>query len=344
MQAFMRHALTATALLIGSLGASDIASAQEIPLKLSHGFPSVHGLQVDFVGPWAEELSKRTNGRVKVSIFPAGSSFGALDRQLDQVKAGIVDLAMGLSVVPRDRMPRTGLMDLPFIAPDRAVANKALWSMTSTDLAKDYDGMKLLGLLVDCSTLHTVKQPVRTLDDIKGLRIRVPSNLGGEMIRAAGGVPVAMPQGEIYENLERNVIDGAVTPWDVMQTLKLGEVVKFHTENYLFCGQLWFAMNKATYDGLPADVKKVVDDISGDNLIKGVDALYAKWTEAGKAAANKTGSTITKLSDEDIAKWKQAVQPVVEKYLADTAARGTPNIREVFDHLNAAIQKQVMKK
>ncbi|MCC6949785.1 MAG: TRAP transporter substrate-binding protein [Bradyrhizobiaceae bacterium] len=343
MQTGIRHVLAAAAVVLGSVTAISATDAQTLQLKLSHGFPSVHGLQVEFVNPWIEELQKRTGGRVKVVIYPAGSSFGALDRQLDQVKSGVVDLAMGLSVVPRDRMPRTGLWDLPFVAPDRVVGNKALWSLAQTDMAKDYEGLKLLGLLVDCSVLHTVSKSVRTLDDIRGLRIRVPSNAGGELVRAAGGVPVAMPQGEVYENLERNVIDGAITPWDVLNTLKLGEVVKYHVDNYLFCGQLWFAMNKGQYDSLPPDIRKTVDEISGDALIGNLDAIYARWTKAGKAIARKGGSTVTRLSDADIAKWKELAKPAIEKYLTETAARGVPDIRQIFDNVNAAVKKYSAK-
>jgi len=313
------------------------ALAETVTLRVSTGFPAIHDTTTKLVMPWIEELSRRSGVKIEPTLFSAGSSLGGLDRQLDQVQGGVVDAAVGLAVVPRGRMPRTGLADLPFLGADSRQVNIGLSSLIDTDLAPDFKGIRLVNLFVDCSVLHTVNKPVRTLDDIRGLRIRVPSALGAALVDAVGGIPVAMPQSEIYENLQRNVIDGAVTPWDVIQSLNLGEVLNYHTENVLFCGQLWFAFNEKSYQALPDAVRASFDEINGEYALDLAQDTYAQARASAQVFARKNGNEFTKLSDEDMTKWHGLVQPAVEKYLAETESAGVANIRAIYASLQAAI-------
>ncbi|MFT7596933.1 MAG: TRAP-type C4-dicarboxylate transport system substrate-binding protein [Paracoccaceae bacterium] len=121
---------------------------------------------------------------------------------------------MGLVAVPRNRLPRLELVDTPLIANDRSVQNKAVWSIVDDHISKDFEGLKLLGVMNDCANMHTRKKQINTLADISGLRMRVPSVLGAKILAAAGGVPVNIPSPELYENLEKGVVDGMVTVWD----------------------------------------------------------------------------------------------------------------------------------
>lgn len=258
--------------VLGALGiavavASGGAFAQPIELKLSHYVPTVHGMHSDFLAPWAAELEKKTDGKVKVTIFPGGSSFGAMERQLDQVKAGVVDLALGHVGVPRGRLPRTALIELPFITSDRDALTKAMWDMVPQHFHKDYPGMKLLSLHSDCSRIHTRSKVVRSLEDLKGLRLRTPTAAGANLISLAGGIPTAMPPGQAYENLEKGVIDGLVTTWDPMVSFRFIEVIGAHVEPAVLCDAWWFAINERKYNALPADVRAAIDSISGVNLL-----------------------------------------------------------------------------
>lgn len=329
---------------VGSIAAAAVAfataaSAETLNLRVSTGFPSVHGIVTDIAEPWLANLEAESGVDIETTFHTAGSSFGALDRQLDQVRRGLVDAALGLAVVPRGAMPRTALGDIPFMAPDRKTATLALNSLSGTELAPDFEGLKLVAIMVDCSSLHTVSKPVETLGDLEGLRIRVPSPLGAAMVAAVGGVPVSMPQSEIYENLERNVIDGAITPWDVIKTLNLGEVMKHHTENSLFCGQLWFAFNERKFNAYPDAVKQAFDAMSGEAVVETLEGIYAGWDKLGRDFAIEQGGTMYKLSDKDMAAWEAASQPAVEGFLKETEDAGVTDIRAIKAALDAAVAK-----
>ena len=315
------------------------AEAASLNLRVSTGFPSVHGIVTEIARPWFEKLKEESGVDVKATFFTAGSSLGALDQQLDQVQRGIVDAALGLSVVPRGRMPRTQLGDIPFITPSRDALTSALNSLSGTSLSPDFKGLKLVAIMVDCSSLHTVNRPVEKLADLKGLRLRVPSALGAAMVEAVGGIPVSMPQSDIYESLERNVIDGAITPWDIMKTLNLAEVLKYHTVNPLFCGQLWFAFNEKKYSSYPEAVRKAIDALSGEAMVSTLHDIYAGWDKMGEDFAKEKGGRMYELSAQDMAAWKAATQPAVDAFIKSTKAAGVGDIYEIKSALDAAIAK-----
>ncbi|MCB1394474.1 MAG: TRAP transporter substrate-binding protein DctP [Rhodobacter sp.] len=315
------------------------ASAETISLRVSTGFPAVHDTTTQIVMPWIEELSARSGVDIETTLFAAGSSLGALDRQLDQLQRGLVDVAVGLAVVPRGRMPRLGLIDLPFLGADSREINMATSGMLGTEFAPDLEGMEVVNVFIDCSVLHTVDRPIHGIADIRGLRLRVPSAMGAAMVAAVGGIPVAMPQSEIYESLQRNVIDGAITPWDVINSLNLGEVLHHHTDNVLFCGQLWFGFNERTYQNFPEALRAAFDELRGDYAVNLAQGVY----EASRVAAHETiaanGDEITHISDEDMAEWATLVQPDIETFLNDTEA-SVSDIRAIYDTLRARIAAQ----
>ena len=312
------------------------AQAQTLSLRVSTGFPAVHDTTTQIILPWIEELSRRSGVEIETTLFAAGTSLGGLDRQLDQVQAGLVDAAVGLAVVPRGRMPRTGLIDLPFLGADSRQVNHGLSALLDTDLAPDFAGMKIVNVFVDCSVVHTTNTSVTSLEDLRGLRLRVPSALVGGLVAAVGGIPVAMPQSEIYENLQRNVIDGAVSPWDIIQSLNLGEVLHHHTDNVLVCGQLWFGFNQSTYDGFPEAVQTAFEEMRGAYAVELAQGVYDRSRAAAQELVRSQGGEITHLSDADMAEWQARSASLVEQYLADTEAT-VPDIRAIHANLQAAI-------
>lgn len=299
------------------------AMAQTIELKLSHFLPSTHPSHRDFLEPWARELEARTNGKVKVTIFPAGSAFGHVEKQLDQVRAGVVDIAHGLTGIPRGRLPRTTIIDMPFLVKTADAASKTLWALYPKWLAPEYKGFKVLALHAhNAGLIHTRDKPIRTMEDLKGLRLRFPSVAIAMMEKHLGATPVGLPPTQVYENLQKGAIDGTVFPYDAISGFKLHEVLGHHLDARVYTTSFYFVMNERKYNSLPADVRKAIDDISGDVLVAKFGDWWNKWDQPGLEAIKAKGNPITTLDDAERAKWREALQPVIKEYLASLKEQG----------------------
>lgn len=316
------------------------ASAATIQLKLSDFLPATHGINTDFIVPWAHELERRTHGKVKVTIYPGGTEFGNVFKQLDQVRADVVDIAFGLTGIPRGRFPRTAIIDMPFLTQSADAATRALWAAFPKYLKPEYKGLKVLALLAhNGGLIHTRSKQIKTMKDLKGLRIRTPSPAISEMLRYLGATPVGMPPGRVYESLQKGVIDGTVFPWDPIASFHLAEVLKYHLDARIYTVSFYFVMNKKKYDSLPADVRKVIDDISGDNLIGKFGPWWNKWDAPGLAAAKARGNIITKLSPAERARWRKALQPMINAWLDKLEKNGITNARQIYASFQATIAK-----
>ncbi len=339
----LRKSLTALAVgalaLTASLTAADTAQAADITLKLSHFLPDKHGIHQDFLAPWAKELEEKTGGKVAVELYPVNTAFGSVAKQMDQARAGVVDIAHGLAGIPRGRLPRTSIMDLPFLTESADAATRTLWSLYQEGLLGDeYKGVKPLALHCHNGGLfHTTDTPVRAPSDVKGLRLRTPSPATSAMIESLGGTPVGMPPTEVYENLQKGVLDGTIFTWDAVGAFRLNEVVKYHTDARAYTTCFYFVMNQRAYDGLPADVRQVIDDISGDALIPKFGPWWDKWDTRGRQDAVDRGHEIIALSDAERSVWKATLEPVVDSYLAGLEKDGVDNARAIHARAQALV-------
>ena len=313
-------------------GASAAIAAETIELKISHFLPERHGFQADFLAPWAKELEERTGGKVKVTIYPGTSSFGQAARQVDQVKAGVVDMALGLRGIPRGRFTRSAIIELPFLVEKAGPGTLALWELyKSGALGDEYDDLKVLALFTHSGGLiHTRDKPVRSLEDLKGLRLRSSTTVVSAMLEYLGASPVGLPPAQIFENLQKGVIDGVVTTWDLVGAIKVNEILKYHTDARAYTNAFYFVMNPEKFAALPADVQQAIDAISGDTLEAKFGAWWDKWDERGKKDAIERGNTIIEVSEETRDKWRQQLEPMIDKYLADLETEGVTDARAIY--------------
>ncbi|MBL8488670.1 MAG: TRAP transporter substrate-binding protein [Rhodocyclaceae bacterium] len=340
MRKLLRVALAATTLAV-----SGLAAAQEkIELKLSHYLPPTHGLHVDFTEPWAKELEKRSGGRVTVKVFPGNSSLGNAANQLDQVQAGVVDIALGLSGIPRGRLPRTTIIDLPFMTDSADAASQALWAVYPRFLAEEYKGLKVLALFAHNPGLIALRnKKVEKVDDLKGLRIRAPSVQTQALLTALGATPVGMPPGQIYENMDKGVIDGAMLPYDGFKGFKVDELARYYYDADIYTTSFYFVMNQKKYDGLPPEVRKAIDEISGDVLVARFGGWWDKWDKAGMEGVKARNGVVVEATAKDKEALRKQLQPVVDQQLAELEKAGVPNARAIYDELRKETAKRARK-
>ncbi len=313
------------------------AASAETTLRLSHFLPPVHGIHTDFIVPWTEAIEECTGGEVTFEVFPGGTQLGNVARQQEQVLAGVVDVAHGLTGIPRGRFPRTSLVDLPFLTDDAGAASEALWAIFPEHLAPEYEGLKVLALHAhNGGLIHTRETPVRAPSDLEGLRIRTPSPAISMMLEEVGAVPQGMPPGQVYENLQKGVIDGTVFPWDPVASFRLDEVLNHHTDAGAYTVSFFFVMNERSYDRLSDEAKACIDEHSGGALVSKFGDWWDAWDAPGRTAAVARGSTIIELGEEERDAWRAALQPVHERYIAGLEG-DAPDARQVYEALKAAI-------
>ena len=169
-----------------------------------------------------------------------------------------------------------------------------------------------------------MKKPVLKLEDLKGLKMRV-TPLGTPIAKALGAAPVAMPMGDAYDALSKNVVDGGFFPYEPLEGWKLGEVVKFSTESWPvgFTSAWYVIMNKSKWDSIPPDWQKAIEKVNSEWIEK-IGKTWNEIDEAGKAFAVKQGGKVVTLSKEEGDSWVKAVQSVLADYVKMTKEKGLP--------------------
>ncbi|WP_185803359.1 TRAP transporter substrate-binding protein [Pontivivens nitratireducens] len=310
----------------------------ETTLKISHYTPALHGIQTDFLVPWSEQVTECTDGEVQFEIFAAGSQLGNVARQQEQVLAGVVDIAHGLHGIPRGRFPRTSLIDMPFLTNDAGAASQALWDLLPTHLAEEYEGLKVLALHAHNSgLLHTNSTKVETMEDMEGLRIRTPSPAVSQMLSTLGADPQGLPPSEVYESLQRGVIDGTVFPWDPVKSFGLNEVLNYHLDLRAYTVSFFFVMNENSYDSLSEKAQSCIDEASGADLVAKFGDWWDAWDAPGRQGAIEAGHEITELSEDERARWREALQPMMDSYLQSIEESGVDNATEIYQAMQDKI-------
>ncbi|ETX12124.1 C4-dicarboxylate ABC transporter [Marinomonas ushuaiensis DSM 15871] len=310
---------------------SQVSAQSPLKLKLAHFLPTGNGLHSDFMEPWARELESCSSGTVEVEIFPGGTQLGNPTKLYDAVRSGAVDIANGLSGMPGGRFERSRIAELPFVFKNADEASRSLWKLFPDYLQDEYPGVKMLALYSsNPGQVHTTKKSVTNINDMSGLRLRFPTAATASMIKALGGDPVGLPPGNVYENAEKGVIDGAVFTWDTMDSFNLAEVMKYHLDAKTYVATFWFGINQASYDKMPENVKACIDQSTGDVLVAKFGNWWNKWDKAGYDLANSAGHEITVLSDEQRANWLEKLQPMIDNYLANLENKGISNAREIY--------------
>ena len=312
--------LLATGVLCGLLNA---AAAEPTTLRL-HTFNSPKSIAVrQFLQPWAAEVEQKSEGRVRIEVFPAMQLGGKPSDLYGQARDGVVDIVWTLPGYSPGRFPLTEVFELPFVCGDAEATSQALTRFHRKWLQDEYkDTQPLVFHTAAPGHIHTADKPIRILEDLKGVKIRAPSRASAEMLKALGATPVGMPVPRVYEALSRGVVEGAWVPWTIMRPFRLHEVTKYHTEVSLSCVLFLLTMNKARYDGLPAEIRTIIDETTGMDLAKRLGRLWQDDEDPGRAIALERGHTILSLTEAERERWRAVTQPVAESWVARVRATG----------------------
>lgn len=314
--------LVAAALAVGTRD----AAAQEIKLKLSHFLPPAHNHHVNVIVPWVEEVKKRTNGKVEITIFP-GASLCKPPQQYECARDGIADISWGVTGWTPGRFPMSSVVELPFMHRTAAVGSQMLADLWGKYLNKEYDDVHVLYMNVHpAGHIHTHSKPIRTLEDFKGMKVRTPTAVVGDLLDMLGATKVGMPAPQIYESMSQRVVDGFGMPFEALPPFRLHEVSKYHTEVGMYTTAFTTFMNKKKYSSLPADVRKVLEETTAaaNGYWKRVGESWDKAEIAGRKAVVERKNEIYVLPKEERRRWREAVKGLDDKWASDLEAKGLP--------------------
>ncbi|MCL5776977.1 TRAP transporter substrate-binding protein [Limibaculum sp. FT325] len=323
----MKAHLTLGAALVGALMALP-AAAQEVTLTVQHFLGPKAPAQTRLIEPWAQRIEEASQGRIKVEIFPAMSMGGKPPELYRQVRDGVVDVVWTLPGYTPGVFPRVEVFELPGIHQGSAKQTTlAIQDMMPT-LAPDFaDVHPLLVHSHAGNALHMVDGPIASAADLAGKKLRTPSRTGAWMIEAWGAEPVGMPVPELPQALSKKVVDGALVPFEIVPPLKLHELTAASVEGpgglRFGAAVFLFAMNKARYEGLPEDLRAIIDANSGANLAAEIGAVWDEVEAPGKALqAGSPGGQVVELDGAAYEELITKAASVTDRWVAEITAQG----------------------
>jgi TRAP-type C4-dicarboxylate transport system substrate-binding protein len=326
---FVTHRLAAVGLAAAALLGAGSATAQTVTLKFAHFLPSTGNFQRHIAEPWCAAIEKDSGGRLKCQIFPSLQLGGTPAQIPDQVKNGVADIGWTSPSFATGRFPRTEALELPFSLPPGGLAgSRAMWAYYQKHAQDDYKDFKVLAVFSASNVvISTASKPVLTVDSFKGLKLRSPSRFAALLIGQLGGTPVNLPVAAITESISKGVIDGAMAPWEILPTTKIDEVTKYHMEGLpnqpgFTQTPMAILMNKTKWDGLPADLKAVLDKHSGAALSDLAGRVWDEGNEAAKKKMTAQGNKILVIKPEDYAAMQKAGAAVEADWIKQADARG----------------------
>jgi TRAP-type C4-dicarboxylate transport system substrate-binding protein len=292
-----------------------------IALKLHHAMSSVSAGHDKFLVPWARKVEAEAGGRIRIDLFPSMQLGGSPARLFDQARDGIVDIAWTMPSLTPGRFPKTEMFELPFVPARRAlVSSRALDDFAAVNLKDEFREVHPLGFSCsDRGVLHA-NSPIRTIEDVKDLKLHVQTRFAGEMVRLLGGQPVPMAEGQLPMAITARVIDGCIDPWHMVPPLRLNDLLKTHTEfsdSSLSSTTFVLVMNKDAYEWLPRDLKTVIDNNSGQFAAGLAGTMWDLGAAVAADMVAERGDTIVTLLPEAVAHWRKATDPVTGIWLKE---------------------------
>lgn len=330
--------------------ATPARAAQPIELVFSVFWPASHDWSVDVLEPWIADVKKATGGMVKIT--PIYSSTLCTPPEIyDSLTKGLFDIGTFCAQFQPGRFPlsESSVVTRSDLICERP--SRVMWELYKKfpQMQAEYKDVHPLWLMDSAwGALGTIKKPIRSLEDLRGLKINsLAGGFGVKRLQAlmpATGV-VSMPMDDIYLALQKGVIDGTSMPFELLINRRYGEYVK-HVTKVEVAGYytFWAAMNKKKWDSLPEDIQTKLTELCGDYAVDKWDAALWKGNEArADEAAKKMGVKYYSLSRDEFARWVKAQKPVRDEYVHMLEGKGLPG-KEFIAAMDQLMEKYESKK
>jgi TRAP-type C4-dicarboxylate transport system substrate-binding protein len=339
-------ALTVGALLAASCSAepdqstdpNDDDFGSEVTLTFGHPFPPTDPIQVNVWEPWIEEIRAASDGTINIEIH-AGGALGPPPQVYENVVSGAQDLGWTLPGYTPGRFPITQIIEAPFAFPDAVEGTEVAWQLWEEfeEFQAEYNDVQLLALwAMDTGDLFTRDQRVERLEDLAGLTIRSPAPLQSAALEAMGAAAVGMPAPEIFDAIERGVIDGYKLANSATRVFDLGPTTGYRTVCNCYTGAFVLVLNPQAWERLSPAQQQVMEEHSGFDLAMRLAREHvAMADEVAATYWPDNGVESVELSAAEADRWREAVQPVYDQWIAEREADGVPG-QQMFDRVFGA--------
>ncbi len=321
--------LMKSAALAAVLGLTATASfAQEVTLRFQHFVSPNSANPKYFIEPWAKKVEADSNGRLKIEIVPFMQLGGKAPEQYDYIRDGVIDGGWVIPGYQPGRFPEAEAMEMPFMTTKSAEeASIAAWEFTQKHLADDFADVHLIAAhMHGPGIVHKRGTEIKATDDFDGLKLRGPSRAATMLLNKLGATPIGMPVPAFPEALSKGVVDGGVITWEMAPSLKLDDLADSHTDvagdkalyNLFF---IW-AMNKDVYEGLPDDLKAVIDANSGEMASAWAGRAHDTGDKDGRAAMEAAANPLAVTSPEQTARMQALGEEVVADWIVEAGKKG----------------------
>jgi TRAP-type C4-dicarboxylate transport system substrate-binding protein len=310
------------------LGSSLYASTEPITLTLHHFLSSKSPAHTKFFVPWAEQIEKESNGKLKIEIFPSMSMGGKPNELYKQVRDGSADIVWTVAGYTPGVFQRTEVYELPTVHKGNGVATSVAIEKNFDMIKEDYVDVKPLVVYVAAgNAIHMVDKKVQDASDLKGLKLRSPSRTGAWLIEELGAEPVGMPLSDVPQALSKKAIDGAFFPFEVFPPFKFHQITQYSAEGEngerFGTSVFLFLMNKDKFNKLPKDLQKVIENNTGLEKTRELGQIWMDIEEPGiKLQDGSNGGQVVKLTSEQMKKFDEAGQRVVTRWINEVTEKG----------------------
>ena len=290
--------------------------------------------------PMLEELKKKSGGRVTNTLY-AGGALGKAPEHYDIVAKGLSDMGYFTATFTPGRFPLTDVLSLATWVDGKDIATDIGNAMYKRVLQQEFQGVKMVELNGCIQAFLWTKKPVKTLEDVKGMRIRSPGGFQTNYIKAIGAEPIFMPLGDVYLAMETGTVDGIVTCPPMVLSFKLNEVAKHGVVATFGCVSEGVIMNQDSWKRTPDDLKPTVDTVCNNPFHTSGGLTREVYKVMMKEIADKKVD-LYNLPNQEAERWYDRFREETRKWVAGLEGKGL-KAKEVVKMYNEECEKRGVK-
>lgn len=298
-------------------------------LRLHHFAPAGTAPHYGYLEPWAERLGELSDGALRIEVYPLMQLGGAPRGLYDSVRAGTVDMVWTLPGYTPGRFPKTEVFDLPFMGYSVVPTSQALHDYVTEHAADEYAETHLLTLFATTPGSFHSRAPITSPESLRNLRIRTPTRPLADFVQNGGAQALSIPNSDIPESLQRGVMDAVMMPFDNIHAMRVHELVGHHTifsnavNEQLYANPMMLTMNKQRYEGLPDDLRQLIDENSGPSELPTLAAEWERYHASVVEELEESDSNeVVRIDQDEDSGWRELAQPMVDAWIEDMGDEG----------------------